>query len=63
MLEPENTLEKVNSEKLADRDAALIEKGQEHVDNSGQECEEQETPYEKSVEEGRRRKKKMMISG
>ena len=61
-LEPENTLEKIDSEKLADRDAALIEKGQEHVDNSGQECEEQETPYEKSVE-GRRRKKKMLISG
>ena len=60
-LEPENTLEKVDSENLADIDADLIEKGQEHVDNSGQECEEQETQYEKSVE-GRRRKKKMLIS-
>jgi hypothetical protein len=61
-LEPENTFSKVDSENLADIDADLIEKGQEQVDNSGQECEEQETQYEKSVE-GRRRKKKMLISG
>jgi hypothetical protein len=61
-LELENILEKVHAEKRPDRNTVLMEKGQEHEDNSGEEWEEQKTLYEKSVEE-RRRKKKMMISG
>ncbi len=61
-LELENILEKVHAEKHPDNDTVLMEKGQEHEDNSGEEWEEQKTRYEKSVEE-RRRKKKMMISG
>jgi hypothetical protein len=55
-------LEKEVTEKPPDIDAALIEKSQEHEDNTGQEREQQEIQYEKSIEE-RRRKKKMMISG
>ena len=41
----------------------LIEKGQEHEDNTGQELEQQEIQYEKSVEERRRKKKMTMVSG
>jgi hypothetical protein len=62
--ESKNILEKEVTEKRPDRDAAaLIEKSQEHEeDNTGQEREQQEIQYEKSVEE-LRRKKKMIISG
>ena len=42
---------------------ALIEKSQEHEDNTGQELEQQEIPYEKSIEERRRKKKMMTVSG
>ena len=55
-------LEKEVTEKLPDIDAALIEKSQENENNTGQEREQQEIQYEKSVEE-RRRKKKKRISG
>ena len=59
-----NILEKEVTEKLPDIDAALIEKSQENENNMGQEREQQEIQYEKSVEERRREKKKrMMISG
>ena len=61
--ESKNILEKEVTKKRPDRDAAvLIEKSQENENNTGQEREQQEIQYEKSVEE-RRRKKKMMISG
>ena len=57
-------MEKEDTEKRPDIDAAaLIEKSQENEDNTGQEWEQQEIQYEKSVEERRRKKKKMMISG
>ena len=61
--EPKNILEKEDAEKCPERDAALIEKGQEHEDNTGQELEQQEIQYEKSVEERRRKKKMTMVSG
>jgi len=38
----------------------LIEKSQEHEDNTGQER-EQEIQYEKGLEERRRKKKMMMV--
>ena len=38
----------------------MMEKGQEHENNTDQAWEEQEIHYEKSVE-GRRRKKKMTV--
>ena len=53
-------MEKEVIEKRPDKDAALIEKSQEHENNAGQEREQQEIQYEKSVDE-RRRKKKIMI--
>ncbi len=60
--ESKNILEKEDTEKRPDREAALIEKSQEHEeDNTGQEQEQQEIQYEKSLEE-RRRKKKMSWS-
>lgn len=59
--ESKNILEKEVNEKRPDIDAALIEKSQEHEDNTGQEQEQQEIQYEKSVEERRRKKKKMMM--
>jgi len=59
-----NILEKEVTEKLPDIDAALIEKSQENENNTGQEREQQEVQYEKSLEERRReKKKKKMISG
>jgi hypothetical protein len=61
--EPKNILEKEDAAKRPDRDAALIEKCQEHEDNTGQELEQQEIQYEKSVEERRRKKKMIMLSG
>ena len=62
--ESKNLLEKEDTEKCPDRNAALIEKSQEHEDNTGQEREQQqEIQYEKSVEERRRKKKMMMVSG
>ena len=60
--EPKNILEKVDAEKRPDRDAALIEKSQQHEDNTDEEREQQEIQYEKSVEK-HRRKKKMMVLG
>lgn len=60
--EPKKILEKVDAEKRPEIDATLIEKGQEHNDNTGQGL-EQEIQYEKSVEERRRKKKMMMVSG
>jgi hypothetical protein len=45
-----------------DKDAALIEKSQQHEDNTGEEREQQDIQYEKSVEK-RRRKRKMRIFG
>ena len=57
-----NILEKEDTEKRPDRDAALIEKSQEHEDNTCQER-EQEIQYEKSLEERRRKKKMMTVSG
>jgi hypothetical protein len=60
--ESKNILEKEDTEKRPDRDAALIEKSQEHEDNTGQER-EQEIQYEKSLEERLRKKKMMMVSG
>jgi hypothetical protein len=60
--ESKNILEKEDTEKCPDRDAALIEKSQEHEDNIGQER-EQEIQYEKSLEERRRKKKMMTVSG
>jgi hypothetical protein len=62
--ESKNILEKEVTEKRPYRDAVLIEKSQENENNTGQEREQQEIQYEKSVEERRReKKKKMMISG
>ena len=56
-------MEKEDTEKRPDIDAAaLIEKSQEHEDNTGQER-EQEIQYEKSLEERRRKKKMMTVSG
>ena len=60
--EPKNILEKVDTEKRPDRDAALIEKSQQHEDNTDEEREQQDIQYEKSVEK-RRRKKNMMVLG
>ena len=60
--ESKNILEKEHTEKRPDRDAALIEKSQEHEDNTCQER-EQEIQYEKSLEERRRKKKMMTVSG
>ena len=60
--EPINILEKVDTEKRPDRDAALIEKSQQHEDNTDEEREQQDIQYEKSVEK-HRRKKKMMVLG
>jgi hypothetical protein len=57
--ESKNILEKEVTEKPPNRCTALIE---HEEDNTGQEREQQEIQYEKSLEE-RRRKKKMMISG
>jgi hypothetical protein len=60
--ESKNILEKEDTEKRPDIDAAvLIEKSQENENNTGQEREQQEIQYEKSVEERRRKKKKMMM--
>ena len=61
--EPKNILEKVDTEKRPDRDAALIEKSQQHEDNTDEEREQQEIQYEKSVEKHRRKKKMMMVFG
>ena len=58
--ESKNILEKEVTEKIPDIDAALIEKSQENENNTGQEREQQEIQYEKSVEERQRKKKKMM---
>jgi hypothetical protein len=56
--ESKNILEKEHTEKRPDRDAALIEKSQEYEeDNIGQEQEQQEIQYEKSLKEHRRKKK------
>lgn len=60
--EPRNILEKVDTEKRPDKDAALIEESQQHEDNTDKELEQQEIQYEKSVEK-HRRKKKMMLLG
>jgi hypothetical protein len=60
--EPKKILEKVDAEKRPEIDGTLIEKGQEHNDNTSQGL-EQEIQYEKSVEERRRKKKMMMVSG
>jgi hypothetical protein len=61
--ESKNILEKEDTEKRPDIDAAaLIEKSQEQEDNTGQER-EQEIQYEKSLEERRRKKKMMTVSG
>ena len=62
--ESKNLLEKEDTEKYPERDAALIGKSREHEGNTGQEREQQqEIQYEKSVEERRRKKKMMMVSG
>ena len=63
--ESKNILEKGDTEKHPERDAALIEKSQEYKeDNAVQEWKQQEIQYEKSLEERRReKKKKKMISG
>ena len=60
--EPKNILEKVDTEKCPERDAALIEKSQQHEDNTDEEREQQDIHYEKSVEK-RRHKKKMLVLG
>ena len=60
--ESKNILEKEVTKKRPDRDAVLIEKSQENENNTGQEREQQEIQYEKSVEK-HRRKKKMMVLG
>jgi hypothetical protein len=61
--ESKNILEKEDTEKLPERDAALIEKSQEYKEynNTAEEREQQESQYEKSVEEHRRKKKKMVL--
>jgi hypothetical protein len=57
-----NILEKGDTEKHPKR--ALIEKSQEYKeDNAVQEWKQQEIQYDKSVEERRRKKKMMMVSG
>ena len=56
--EPKNILEKVDTEKRPDRDAALIEKSQQHEDNTDEEPEQQDIQYEKSVEERRRKRRR-----
>jgi hypothetical protein len=50
-------------EKHSDRDAAMIEKGQDPEKNADQACEEQEIHYEKGIEGTRRKKKMTAVSG
>jgi len=61
--ELENISDKIDVEKHSDRDAAMMEKGQELENNADQTWEEQEIHYEKSVEGHRRKKKMTVVSG